>query len=202
MSKPPRRAFLRFRSRYGTSINRIDNVGFSTPQGIPQISIRSSSGSGSSTSSFSTPQGIPQISINADTMVRMHSAVAQMMGLPPVIVEINGVLLDEEQQLKANEGRRFTPTPQPASNTPTAWMAPYATHQMLPPAPQHTWPDRKQPWAPVHRKGKGSRARKDKRWRKLAFQYRQPKPAPKPAAKTYPTYWADISAKRVPVPAK
>jgi len=139
---------------------------------------------------------------NADTMVQMHSAVAQLMGLAPVIVEINGIALDEAQQLEVNKGRRYLPTPTPSSSTPTPWVAPYKTHEVLPAKPQYTWIDRTPAWAPKRRqnkvKGKGRKGKGRKG--KVTLQYRLPAPPLKPMnRKTYPTYWQDIAAGRCPV---
>lgn len=133
---------------------------------------------------------------NADTLVRMHSAVAQLMGLPPVIVEINGVALTEEQQLEVNGGRRYLPplTP-PAAAQPAAKPSkqPKKAKKGTKKAVQI---DRTQPWAPKRRTGKGKG-----KGRKFTPKWPQPQPANKPAtSKPFANYWADLAAGRIPVP--
>jgi len=134
------------------------------------------------------------IEAGAQTVVKIHSAVAQLMGKPPVIVEIDGQVLNEAQQTAVNKGRRYVPAQVENGHWAPAWDV-TSERPKMETRPKAT------PWAPRQRKStkKGKKAVKAAIRAAKTAKPVAPKAATRPV-KTYPTYWEDLAAGRVPVP--
>ena len=91
------------------------------------------------------------IEAGAGSVVKMHSAVAQLMGKPPVIVEIDGRPLTEAQQKAVNKGRRYRPTPTANGGMPAPCKAPFPCGDINSPRLQIASMVRRLAWAPRRR---------------------------------------------------
>ena len=91
------------------------------------------------------------IEAGAGSVVKMHSAVAQLMGRPPVIVAIDGKPLTEAQQKAVNQGRRYRPTPTANGGMAVPCNAPFPCGDINSPRLQIASMVRQPAWAPRRR---------------------------------------------------